>query len=831
MNLSSLVNENQTIKIVPPIEHCLRANGFNDNLDDDTIVWMKQLKKSWSIWKKSATLQDYIEDFFQNSSEPYRVALAIVIKFEDYKECKICSLPYYIIEVLSKMSLDSAVLPDEKLKFCAFQVAIQQNNHNFIILVAKTYNISMIKYLTLPELKKMILDGNYKLVSQIVSALDLCEEIPVQDILFPLVMQDKLNLVYQYLEQCPGEVKPFLQYMDQLLDKNFNILEFIRKYIEEKKVYNIKYDKLHYKPLGKFVAKLCARFDIPITTFKNLSKNRTSGGLRYLVYQKYLENNLSSSVWDDLVKDALDRNIDSAMEFVDFLAEYDKKEAIKWAEYLNIPKDQYPQILKDTSNSHNILENEENWDDELSASEEFYKFSLSTNAIILIDTATTFDEFINNVKNYTLLGVDCEWKPSFGVTPVKLAVIQISTHDNVYLLDSLSLNKKEFINLWYKFNKSILDNTNIIKIGFGIKQDLHEMKSSIVGLSNIKIKGEALLDLSLLWKNLLDCGLQLPYTSDGGGSLCCLVQSCFNKPLEKTEQCSNWELRPLRQSQIEYAALDAYVLVEIYTLLQKLSREQGIEFDDICNDVMLDTKPKICKKEVSVLNENKQRLVCEVKFFVEPKLSNLVSHLRYIGLNSEIISSSMLWHETINSAIMDDRFILVSKAKISSTTDFPQNHILEISKHKIKIQLQKIITYFGINISKSDFLTRCIYCNKVNLKKLTTDDILNYYEHSKTKVVYNSNKQFDNFDDESYYDNFLSDSDDDDEYLYQPDVGKLENKAQCLTEIGVPIILDQIESLYRSKKEAVLCQSCGRILWCGEPLVKITSTLIEKILR
>ena len=42
-----------------------------------------------------------------------------------------------------------------------------------------------------------------------------------------------------------------------------------------------------------------------------------------------------------------------------------------------------------------------------------------------------------------------------------------------------------------------------------------------------------------------------------------MTEQCFGKCLDKTEQCSNWERRPLNISQIEYAAMDAYILVKM----------------------------------------------------------------------------------------------------------------------------------------------------------------------------------------------------------------------------------------------------------------------------
>lgn len=832
MDINQLVSENQSIKIVPPIEDSMRSIGLNVDLDENSTIWFEQLKVTWKTYKKSPAIETHIKSFLECATDPYRLALIFAIKCDDYKDCKIKSLPYSIVETLFVLSKDTNIHPDDSLKLPAFHIGIQQRNQSFLCLLLKTYRVSTIKEDILPIVRDMISKDNCKQASQIVISLELFDDIPVQDLMFPLILQDKSNLIDEYLKQCPSQVKPLLIFLDKLLDKTVSIREYVQNYINDNKISHIKYDKLHYKPLGKLVARLCNKFNIPIETCKNLSKNRTTGGLRYLIHQKYQEHNVSSSVWEDLVKDSLKQNAGSGKEFIEMLVDYDQNEALKWASYLNMTERELPPALREVS-LHDVPE-EENWDTKDAASlNVYYKFSLPEDQIIMIDTAEKFyDLMISDVVKSSVVSIDCEWKPSFGATQSQVALIQLATNNRVYLIDTLILNKPKYSSFWCTFHKSFLDNAEIIKVGFGLEQDLKEMKSCLVGLGNIKVQGEGLLDLGTLWKSLLNNGLSLPGNSDNvGNSLSCLVQSCFGLPLEKSEQCSNWELRPLRNTQILYAALDAHVLIQIYEYLQKLCLEQKINFEEISNDVMLESKkkctkkPKVIDRLQSSLPLLQSRSVHEVKFIVEPMLSNLMPYLRYCGIDTIVIPSTMLWHDVINLAISQERFVLLLKIKHTPTRNFPQSSILEVGKDTTIQQLRKIFNNFNIKVEQENLFRFCINCNSRDLRKLNSDEVVKMcteYQPKSVNVDDTDRFRYDDDDETAYYENFLSDSDCDEE-LYQPDVY---TKKTLTTNKGVAIAIHNACKLSAVCKSAILCEECGKLFWDEDILLKPVSEVV-----
>lgn len=114
----------------------------------------------------------------------------------------------------------------------------------------------------------------------------------------------------------------------------------------------------------------------------------------------------------------------------------------------------------------------------------------------------------------------------------------------------------------------------------------------------------------------------------GGTSLNNLVQLCLGRKLDKSNQFSNWEKRPLRQDQLTYAgeldgtgwktsvlisfqhsdtALDAYCLIEIHDVIEREFNRNEIDFNEFINTFLTERKSSRIVLKKSVLSANSQK--------------------------------------------------------------------------------------------------------------------------------------------------------------------------------------------------------------------------------
>ena len=154
---------------------------------------------------------------------------------------------------------------------------------------------------------------------------------------------------------------------------------------------------------------------------------------------------------------------------------------------------------------------------------------------------------INDLKNYDLIGFDTETKPTFVKGPLNPpSIMQLACDDKVYIFQ---LDNDEI----FKQLSLILSNKNITKCGVSVDRDLIELMYlspfdpiSFIDLGNIAREKE------------------IPHHGLRG-----LVAMFLKHRISKGSQTSDWSRIILSDSQISYAATDAWASLELFKIFDK----------------------------------------------------------------------------------------------------------------------------------------------------------------------------------------------------------------------------------------------------------------------
>ena len=154
---------------------------------------------------------------------------------------------------------------------------------------------------------------------------------------------------------------------------------------------------------------------------------------------------------------------------------------------------------------------------------------------------------INDLKNYEVIGFDTETKPTFVKGPLNPpSIMQLACDDKVYIFQFD--NDEIFEQL-----SSILSSKNITKCGVSVDRDLVELMYlspfdpiSFIDLGNIARENE------------------IPHHGLRG-----LVAMFLKHRISKGSQTSDWSRISLSDSQISYAATDAWVSLELFKIFDK----------------------------------------------------------------------------------------------------------------------------------------------------------------------------------------------------------------------------------------------------------------------
>ncbi|KAJ9681794.1 hypothetical protein PVL29_017932 [Vitis rotundifolia] len=177
---------------------------------------------------------------------------------------------------------------------------------------------------------------------------------------------------------------------------------------------------------------------------------------------------------------------------------------------------------------------------------------LVVEGIIWVDEVNGLHNASCYIEGCKVLGIDCEWKPNYekGSKPNKVSILQVASEKRAFIFDLIKL-ATDVPDVLDNCLISILHSSRILKLGYNFQCDVNQLTQSYGELKCFK-HYEMLLDIQNMFK-------------EPSGGLSGLAKKVLGAGLNKTRRNSNWEQRPLSQHQLEYAALDAAVLVHIFS--------------------------------------------------------------------------------------------------------------------------------------------------------------------------------------------------------------------------------------------------------------------------
>ena len=155
---------------------------------------------------------------------------------------------------------------------------------------------------------------------------------------------------------------------------------------------------------------------------------------------------------------------------------------------------------------------------------------------------------VREIRKHDVVGFDTETRPSFKKGQVyQVSLLQLAIPGKVFLIRVNHTGVTEEI-------AQLFEDEKIIKAGVGIRDDLKALRK------HREFLPVNCYDLSLIAKQV---GLQVESVKK-------LTALLLGFRISKSAQTSNWEAPTFTQKQVEYAATDAWVCLELYMKLRDM---------------------------------------------------------------------------------------------------------------------------------------------------------------------------------------------------------------------------------------------------------------------
>ncbi|XP_034565223.1 exonuclease mut-7 homolog [Notolabrus celidotus] len=604
----------------------------------------------------------------------------------------------------------------------------------------------------------------YKEAAAISIKLKLQKELDMEEMCIPLILQNKLPLAESFVTGHNHLETQLVTLLDSWCHPNFSVEHVIKKF---PRLSLSKQSMGHIQPklLTKNVFRLVEKFNIDPGLCPHALHKRRMDSMRFLMYKRFVEKGMTEENWCDHVQYVVADDVELQIMLVGMLVKYcGLQKASQWSLRYNLPRHRLPCGLWETQQSlppelqqiHLAdAAHAEEWVPSQSHCERFYQVPLTKDKVHFVDTQEALQRCQNIVlKEGSIVGVDMEWQPTFGcISTQKVALIQLAVCEQVFLLDLCATGFCQHPDT-ISFIRSLFSEKSVLKLGYGMSGDVKCLLATWEQFLEEPLKMNGMLDLLHIHKKIQRGNVKLTQngpkevlvgeedSAEKGLSL--LVQQVLGKPLDKTEQMSNWEKRPLRISQIRYAVADACCLLDVYSVLssdpasfglpadlpsissappeksqeKKQKEKQAKHTEAECQGAQRVGPPcseaekgLLCgekpKEDTPPLPPQQLRVVCD------NMLQGLGRYLRCLGVDVIMLENTDDHREAGKLAQAEGRVILTCGQPFQSLrSQVGEGRCLLLDcSEKARDQAIRVLRHFNVQPTPGDIFSRCQACN------------------------------------------------------------------------------------------------------------------------
>ncbi len=175
--------------------------------------------------------------------------------------------------------------------------------------------------------------------------------------------------------------------------------------------------------------------------------------------------------------------------------------------------------------------------------------------VVVVEDENKIEELVCELEQYPVIGFDTETKPSFQKGKINnVSLLQFATPERGYLF---RLNKTGL----HPALVSLMENPKVKKVGVGIRDDIRGLQRLV------SFRHSGFIELQ-------DYVKQVGFEDTSLRKLAGLI---LKIRVSKRQRLSNWEAPHLTESQVIYAATDAWVAIKLYKELTAQCPQKEIQ--------------------------------------------------------------------------------------------------------------------------------------------------------------------------------------------------------------------------------------------------------------